>query len=62
MKNLSFTNIVNPGMLQTASRFMTIPKGAAMKGIDLEIVNAASRERGFAVAPSWCLRASRSGR
>jgi len=49
MKNLSFTNIVKPGMLQTARRFMTIPKCAAMKGFDLEIVKAASRERGFDV-------------
>lgn len=36
MKRLGFTDITNPGMLNTAGRFMTIPKGAAMKGIDLE--------------------------
>jgi len=50
MKDLGFTDIVKPGMLQTAGRFMTIPKGAAMKGIDLELVKATLRERGFDVA------------
>ncbi|NLO35237.1 MAG: DUF1858 domain-containing protein [Clostridiaceae bacterium] len=49
MPNLGFTDIVKPGMLQTAGRFMTIPKGAAMKGIDLETVKAVLRENGFNV-------------
>ena len=31
MAELGFTDIVKPGMLATAGRFMTIPKGAAMK-------------------------------
>ena len=36
MKDLGFENITNPGMLNTAGRFMTIPKGAAMKQISME--------------------------
>lgn len=38
LKDLGFTDIVKPGMLQTAGRFMTIKKGAAMKKIDLESI------------------------
>ena len=49
MQQLGFTDIVKPGMLQTAGRFMTIPKGAALKGIDLETVKATLREHGFDV-------------
>lgn len=36
MKDLGFESIASPGMLQTAGRFMTIPKGAAMKQIPME--------------------------
>ena len=50
MKDMGFKDIVMPGMLSTAGRIMTIPKGAAMKGIDLELVIATLRERGFDVA------------
>ena len=49
MQQLGFTDIVKPGMLQTAGRFMTIPKGAALKGIDQETVKATLREHGFDV-------------
>jgi hypothetical protein len=49
MQQLGFTDIVKPGMLQTAGRFMTIPKGAALKGIDLETVKAALGKHGFDV-------------
>lgn len=49
MQQLGFTDIVKPGMLQTAGRFMTIPKGATLKGIDLETVKATLREHGFDV-------------
>ncbi len=36
LAELGFTDILKPGMLNTAGRFMTIPKGAAMKKIDFE--------------------------
>ncbi|EOS8057956.1 MAG TPA: hypothetical protein DEQ57_09560 [Enterococcus sp.] len=36
MSELGFNAINQPGMLQTAGRYMTIPKGAQMKKIPLE--------------------------
>lgn len=50
MKELGFTDILKPGMLQTAGRFMTIPKGAEMKGIDMEIIAAKLTELGYTIA------------
>ena len=38
----------NP-MLKTAGRIMTLPKGAAMKGKDLEEIKAALTSKGFTV-------------
>lgn len=46
---LGFHDIVKSGMLHTAGRFMTIPKGAAMKKIDLMQVKMMLEERGFQV-------------
>ena len=46
---LGFHDIVKPGMLHTAGRFMTIPKGAAMKKIDLMQVKMMLEEKGFQV-------------
>jgi hypothetical protein len=47
MKDLGFDSITNPGMLQTAGRFMTIPKGAAMKGIPMEKIKEAFAAKGY---------------
>jgi len=49
MKELGFKSITNPAMLNTAGRYMTIPKGAAMKGIDLEKIREAFRQKGYEV-------------
>lgn len=49
MAQLGFTAIKTPGMLQTAGRYMTIPKGAKMKKIPLEKVRAAFEAAGFTV-------------
>lgn len=49
MKGLGFDKIASPGMLNTAGRFMTLPKGAAMKGIPMEKVREAFAEKGYAV-------------
>jgi hypothetical protein len=49
MKELGFKSITNPAMLNTAGRYMTIPKGAAMKGIDLEEIKEAFRQRGYEI-------------
>ncbi len=40
MQDLGFANIVNPAMLRTAGRVMTIPKGATMRGLHLEAIKA----------------------
>ena len=50
LQECGFSEITKPGMLHTAGRFMTIPKGAKMKGIDLEAVKKAFAERGYRVA------------
>lgn len=47
---LGFTEITKPGMLATAGRFMTIPKGTAMKKINMETVLQALKENGFQIA------------
>jgi len=49
MKELGFHDITNPAMLKTAGRFMTVPKGARMKGIPLEKIQAAFERKGFEV-------------
>lgn len=49
MKELGFTDITNPGMLNTAGRFMTISKGAAMKGIGLDRIKEAFRAHGYQI-------------
>lgn len=47
MKELGFDNIGNPAMLNTAGRFMTISKGAAMKNISLEHIKDVFINKGF---------------
>ncbi|HIY56742.1 MAG TPA: DUF1858 domain-containing protein [Candidatus Tetragenococcus pullicola] len=49
MLELGFNAINTPGMLQTAGRYMTIPKGAQMKKIPLDKVITAFEEKGFIV-------------
>lgn len=49
MKDLGFENIVSPGMLTTAGRIMTIPKGAAMKGISMERIKEVFSQKGYTV-------------
>jgi len=44
---LGFKDIVKPGMLSTAGRFMTIPKGAAMKNIDIDSIIKVFSEKGY---------------
>lgn len=47
MIEIGFEHIAKPGMLQSAGRFMTIKKGAAMKGIDIKKVERIFYENGF---------------
>jgi len=49
MKHLGFENITNTIMLNTAGRYMTLPKGAKMKHIDLESVKKEFVHRGYLI-------------
>lgn len=49
MKEIGFKEITNPGMLNTAGRFMTIPKGAAMKKVSLEHIKTRFAEEGYEI-------------
>ena len=49
LRDLGFVDIVKPGMLATAGRFMTLPKGAALKKIDLGAIVSELEMHGFTV-------------
>ena len=49
MKELGFESIANEGMLNTAGLFMTIPKGAAIKGISMDKIEEKFADRGYIV-------------
>ena len=49
MQEIGFKDITNRAMLNTAGRFMTISKGAAMKNIDIDIIKQAFEAKGFSV-------------
>lgn len=49
MYKLGFDAITKPGMLQTAGRYMTIPKGAKMKHIPLDQIIEMFEANGFTV-------------
>lgn len=49
MLGIGFNEMTKPGMLQTAGRYMTIPKGAKMKKIPLEAIIQAFEEAGFQI-------------
>jgi len=44
-----FRDITKPGMLTTAGRFMTIPKGAKMKNFNLEAMKQTFAEHGYKI-------------
>ena len=45
-----FRDITNPAMLMSAGRFMTIPKGAALKKLDLNEIIQMLTEKGLSVS------------
>lgn len=47
MVHLGFQDIAKKGMLNTAGRIMTIPKGALMKGIEMDVIKKEFEDRGF---------------
>lgn len=49
MKELGFEQITGPASLNTVGRFMTIPKGAVMKGIALEKIKGEFSKKGYSI-------------
>ncbi|MGI6004709.1 MAG: DUF1858 domain-containing protein [Christensenellales bacterium] len=49
LSHLGFTDITKPGMLQTAGRFMTIPKGAALRRIGFDRIRQAFAAQGYEI-------------
>ena len=49
MASLGFTDILLPGMLETAGRIMTLEKGGALKKIPLEKIRESLAAAGFQV-------------
>lgn len=49
MYKLGFDVIAKPGMLQTAGRYVTIPKGAKMKHIPMDQIIQTFEANGFEV-------------
>ncbi len=49
LEGMGFKDITQPGMLSSAGRFMTIPKGAAFKKLDLDKIKQQLAEHGFSV-------------
>lgn len=47
MAGLGFKDILKPGMLETAGRFMTLKKGAKLKKIDFANIIDAFSDYGF---------------
>ncbi|MEL7604293.1 MAG: DUF1858 domain-containing protein [Bacillota bacterium] len=49
MREMGFADITKPGMLATAGRFMTIPKGAAMRKIGMDTIRQTLKDNGFEI-------------
>jgi len=49
LEELGFKEITKPGMLATVGRVMTIPKGAAMRGVSMDEIRSTLVARGFEV-------------
>ena len=49
LKMTGFQDITKPGMLGSAGRFMTIPKGAALKKMDMSTIKQQLTKKGFSI-------------
>lgn len=49
LAELGFSEITKPGMLQSVGRFMTIPKGAAMRNVALEVIRQTFENKGYTI-------------
>jgi hypothetical protein len=47
LAEIGFKDITKPGMINTAGRFMTIPKGAKAKGFDIDEIKKEFIKRGY---------------
>lgn len=47
--DLGLKDIQNPAMLNTVGRYMTIPKGAKMKKVDLHVIIDQLEQLGFTI-------------
>ena len=47
--DLGFNDIVKPGMLETAGRFMTIPKGAVLKKVEMDRIRRDFADNGYKI-------------
>ncbi|WP_148134719.1 DUF1858 domain-containing protein [Candidatus Formimonas warabiya] len=45
LAQIGFTDITKPGMLASVGRFMTIPKGAALKKLDMALITSRLRAK-----------------
>ncbi|WP_312654507.1 DUF1858 domain-containing protein [Proteiniclasticum sp.] len=52
LKDLGFDKIVNPVMLKTMGKIMTLPKASAAKGIPMENIIEAFRNREITITVS----------
>jgi len=48
LSSLGFEHIIDPAMLNTVGRMMTIPKGSRMKNIEMEKIKEMFGDKGFA--------------
>ena len=49
MAGIGFDRITDPLMINTVGRFMTIPKGAASRGMNLDAIKAAFELEGYKI-------------
>ena len=49
LEEIGFKDIAKSGMLAIAGRFMTIPRGALAKNIDLEVIKEKLIKRGYTI-------------
>lgn len=49
LAGLGFTEITKPGMLQSVGRLMTIPKGAAMRNVELGVIKQTFEKQGYTI-------------
>ncbi|MBU5438971.1 DUF1858 domain-containing protein [Tissierella sp. MSJ-40] len=49
LKEVGFDQIANSNMINTVGKFMTVKKGASMKGINLEKIKTFLIEKGYEI-------------